>query len=130
MLWLHHDWGNYTKSARNLGRDTPPSFIDKLLDVSDWPVMSMIVEEQHLIEPHTGDDKGAGPCQAFGRAGLEIAGLDNALKEQLDGFAAIGIQVVTPRFQEHWQLLGREQPTAVLGIAGDEGGPTAVNIFA
>ena len=58
--------------------------------------MAMVVKKEHLIEPHAGEDKGAGSGQAFGGTGFEGTGLDNPLKEQLDGFAPIGIQVVLP----------------------------------
>src|SRR5262252_9589885 len=108
------------KPARNSGGDTPPPFIDNVLDLSDWPVMPMIVEEQRLIEPHTSDDKGARARQPFGGAGFEVAGLDNSLKEQFDGFPPIGIQRVLPRLDVCWQLLGRKQPAPVLSIAHDE----------
>ena len=94
------------KPARNSGRDAPPPFIDQLLDVSDRSLMSMVIQKEHLIEPHAGDDKGAGSRQAFGGAGLEVTGLDNPLKEQLDGFAAISIQVVLPRLGGAWATAG------------------------
>ena len=72
--------------------------------------MAMVVQKEPLIEPHTGDDKGAGARQAFGGADFEVTGLNNPLKEHLDGFAAIGIQVVLPRLRVRGQLLGGEQP--------------------
>ena len=83
-------------------------------------MLAMIVEEEHLIEPHTSDDKGARPRQAFGGTGLEVARLNNALKEQLDGFAPIGIQVLWPRVRGGRHLLGGEQPAALLRIEGNE----------
>src|SRR4051812_34075360 len=86
-------WLINLKSARNSGSNAPPSFIDDLLDVSDRSMMPMVVQKEHLIEPHAGDDKGAGARQAFGGADFEVTGLDEALEEQLDSFAAIGIQV-------------------------------------
>ena len=69
------------KSVRNSGCNAPASFINDLLDVSDGAVMAMIVEKQFLIEPDTGDDKGAGTRQAFGGARFEVTRLDNPLKE-------------------------------------------------
>src|SRR5687767_2597642 len=111
------------KSARNSGRDAPPPFIDELLDVSDRSMMPMVVEKEHLIEPHAGDDKGAGARQAFRGAGFEVTRLNNPLKEQLDGFAAISIQVLFPRLRVRRQLLGGEQPAALLRIGRHEVGP-------
>ena len=73
-------------------------------------MMAMVVEKEHLIEPHASDDKGTRTRQAFGGAGFEVTGLSNPLKEQLDGFAAIGIQVVFPRLRVRGQLLGVKQP--------------------
>jgi hypothetical protein len=115
---------SYSKPARNSGRDAPPSFIDDLLDVSDRAVLAIVIQKEHLIEPHTSDNKGAGARQAFRGAGFEVTGLKEALEEQLDGFAPIGIQVVLPRLRVGGQLLGGEQPAAVLRIGGHEGGPT------
>src|SRR5215213_9025942 len=86
-------------------------------------VMAMVVEKERLIEPHTGEDKGARTRQAFGGAGFEVIGLDEAREEQLDGFATISIQVPFPRVRVRWQLLGSEQPAAVLSIGGYEGSP-------
>src|SRR5262245_38761065 len=111
------------KSARNSGSNAPPSFIDELLDVSDRSMMSIVVQKEPLIEPYTGDDKGTGAGQAFGGAGFEVAGLDEALEEQFDRFAAIGIQVTFPRVGGNRQLLGSEQPAALLGIGRHEVGP-------
>src|SRR5262245_23764997 len=88
---------NYSKPAHNSGSNAPPPFIDDLFDVSDRSVMPMVVQKKHLIEPHTGDDKGARARQAFRGAGFEGTGLDDALEEQLDGFAPIGIEVTVPR---------------------------------
>src|SRR5262245_22925149 len=85
--------------------------------------MAMVIQKEHLIEPHAGNDKGPRPRQAFGWASFEVTRLDNALEEQLDGFAAIGIEVMLPRLRRRRQLLGREQPAAVLGIGGDQLGP-------
>src|SRR5215813_8575663 len=82
--------GNLMKPAHNSGSNAPPPFIDDLFDVSDRSVMPMVVQKKHLIEPHTGDDKGARARQAFRGAGFEGTGLDDALEEQLDGFAPIG----------------------------------------
>jgi hypothetical protein len=48
------------KPARNSGRDAPPPFVDDLLDVSERSMLPMVVQKEHLIEPHTGDDKGTG----------------------------------------------------------------------
>src|SRR5215213_8227316 len=114
---------SYTKCARNSGRDAPPGFIDDVLDVGDRSVMPMVVEKEHLVEPYAGEDKGTCAGQAFGRAGFEIIGLDEALEEQLDGFAAIGVEVAFPRVWVSRQLLGSEQPAAVLRIGRPEGGP-------
>src|SRR3954453_17649409 len=111
------------KSARNSGSNAPPSFIDDLLDVSDRSMMPMVVQKEHLIEQHAGDDKGAGARQAFGGADFEVTGLDEALEEQLDSFAAIGIQVPLPRVRVNRQLLGSEQPAVLLGIGRYEVGP-------
>src|SRR5262245_63157356 len=85
--------------------------------------MAMVIQKEHLIEPHAGNDKGPRPRQAFGWASFEVTRLDNALEEQLDGFAAIGIEVMLPRLRRRRQLLGREQPAAMLGIGGDQLGP-------
>src|SRR5262245_58917994 len=111
------------KPAHNSGSNAPPPFIDDLFDVSDRSVMPMVVQKKHLIEPHTGDDKGARARQAFRGAGFEGTGLDDALEEQLDGFAPIGIEVTFPRVRIRRQLLGGEQPAAVLRIGGHEVGP-------
>jgi hypothetical protein len=46
------------KSARNSGGDPPTGFIDKLLNLGNGAVVPMVVEEEDLIEPHTGNDKG------------------------------------------------------------------------
>src|SRR5882672_6983166 len=107
---------SYLKPARNSGRNAPAPFVDDLLDVSDRSVMSMVVQKEYLIEPDTRDDKGARTRQAFGGASFAVTGLDEALEKQLDGFATIGIQILFPRFPVRRQLLGREQPAAVLGI--------------
>jgi hypothetical protein len=61
--------------------------------------MSRVIQKEHLREPHAGDDKGARAGQAFGGTSLEVTSLDKPLKKQLDGFAAIGIQVVLPNLQ-------------------------------
>src|SRR5215510_2030299 len=111
------------KPAHNSGSNAPPPFIDDLFDVSDRSVMPMVVQKKHLIEPHTGDDKGARARQAFRGAGFEGTGLDDALEEQLDGFAPTGIEVTFPRVRIRRQLLGGEQPAAVLRIGGHEVGP-------
>src|SRR5918996_2966262 len=103
------------KPARNSDSNAPPPFIDALFAVSDRSMMPMVVEKEPLIEPHAGDDKGARARQAFRGAGFEVTGLDEALEEQLDGFAAIGRQVVLPRLRVSRQLLGSEQPATVLG---------------
>ena len=78
--------------------------------------MSIVTQKEHLIEPHAGDDKGAGSGQAFGGTSLEVTGLDNPLKKQLDGFAAIGIRLVLPCLQRRGQLLGRKQLAPMPGI--------------
>src|SRR5262249_16775520 len=111
------------KPAHNSGSNAPPPFIDDLFDVSDRSVMPMVVQKKHLIEQETGDDKGARARQAFRGAGFEGTGLDDALEEQLDGFAPIGIEVTFPRVRIRRQLLGGEQPAAVLRIGGHEVGP-------
>jgi hypothetical protein len=85
------------KPACNSGSNTPPPFIDELFDVSDRSMMAKVVEKERLIEPYTGEDKGARARQAFGGAGFEVTGLDEALAEQLDGFTAISVQVPFPR---------------------------------
>ncbi len=64
--------------------------------------MAIISEKEHLIEPHTGEDKGAGAGPAFSGAGFQVTGLDDALEEQLDGFAAISIQSPFPRVRVRW----------------------------
>ena len=84
-----------------------------VFDVSDGSVMAMVVEKERLIERHTGEDKGARTRQAFGGAGFEIIGLDEALEEQLDGFATISIQVTFPRVRVPRQLLGGKQRARV-----------------
>src|SRR5258707_14562344 len=101
------------KPARNSDSNAPAPFIDELLDVSDRAMMAIVLQKEHLIEPHTGDDKGARAGQAFGRAGFEVTGLDKALEEQFDRFATIGIEVPLPRLRVRRQLLGSEQPAAV-----------------
>src|SRR5262249_15254723 len=103
-----HRWcyPSNAKPAHNSGSNAPPPFIDDLFDVSDRSVMPMVVQKKHLIEPHTGDDKGARARQAFRGAGFEGTGLDDALEEQLDGFAPIGIEVTFPRVRIRRQLLG------------------------
>lgn len=50
--------------------------------------------------------------------------MDNPLEEQLDGFASIGKEGASPGLGVLGQLLGGEQPAAVLGIEGDEVRPT------
>jgi hypothetical protein len=94
------------KPARNSGSDAPPPFIAELLDVSDGSVVPMVVQKKPLIEPHTSDDKGARARQAFRRAGFEGTSLDEALEEQLDGLAPIGIEATWPRVRIGRQLLG------------------------
>src|SRR5262249_19514725 len=84
--------------------------------------MPMVVPKKRLIEPHTSDDKATRTRQAFGGAGSEVTCLDEALEEHLDSFSPIGIQVVLPRLRVGWQLLGREQPAAVLRVKGHEVG--------
>jgi hypothetical protein len=103
----------YLKPARNSGSNTPAGFIDDLLDVSDGSVMAMVVEKERLIEPHTGEDKGTRTRQAFGGAGFEVIGLDEALEEQLNGFATISIQIPFPRVRVPRQLLGGKQPSVI-----------------
>ena len=66
----------------------------------------MVVQTESLVEPYAGDDKSAGARHAFGGAGFEVTGLDEALEEYLDGFAARGIQVPFPRVRVRRQLLG------------------------
>ena len=117
---LHRDDIIYSKPARNSGGNAPAAFIDELLNMGEGPVMTIVVKKKDLIEPHAGDDKRAGPCQAFGGASFEFAGLDNPLKEQLDGFTAIGKQLPLPGLGVLGQLLGGKQPAAVLGIERDE----------
>src|SRR5215510_9278216 len=111
------------KPARNSGRNAPPSLIDHLLDVSDRSVIAIVIQKEDLIEPHASDDKGARAGQAFGGADFEVTSLNNALEEQLDGLTAIGIQVLLPRLRGRRQLLGSEQPAAVLRIGRYEDGP-------
>src|ERR1051326_8533651 len=106
----------YLKPARNSDSNAPAPFIDDLLDVSDGAMMAMVIQKEYLIEPYTGDDKGARARQAFGGAGFEVIGLDEALEEQFDCLAAIGIEVPLPRLRVRRQLLGGEQPAALLGI--------------
>ncbi|HXG21400.1 MAG TPA: hypothetical protein VNN62_20295 [Methylomirabilota bacterium] len=115
--------GNYVKSARNSGCDPPAGFIDKLLNLGKGAVVPMVVEKEHLIEPHTGTDKGPPASQPFGGAGFEVTGLHNALKEQRDRLAPIGIEVALSRGGGEGQLRGREQPAAVLGTDRHQVGP-------
>jgi hypothetical protein len=95
------------KLARNSGSNTPPPFIDDLLDVSDRSMMPMVVEKEPWIEPHTGEDKDACARQAFGGADFEVTGLDEALEEQLDGFTAIGVEVSLPQRMEQKESQSR-----------------------
>jgi hypothetical protein len=59
--------------------------------MSQWLPLTIIPEEEALIEPHTGDDKRATTGQPFGGAGFEVTSLDNPVKEQLNGFAPGGV---------------------------------------
>src|SRR5262249_19620820 len=111
---------NYLKSARNSGRDAPASFIDELLDLSERTLMAIVIQEEYLLEPHTSEDKGAGARPAFGGTDFEVTRLPKPLKEQLEGFAPIGKQLPVPGGGVLGQLLGGEQPAAVLGIERDE----------
>ena len=86
-------------------------------------MMAKVVEKERLREPDTGEDKGAGTCQAFGGAGFEVTGLEEAREEQLDGFPALSRPVPFPRVRVLRELLGSEQPTAVLGRGRHEGSP-------
>ena len=89
------------KPGRNSGRNAPPSCVNEFFNVSDGSVVSIVVEKEHVIEPHTGDDKGARTRQAFRGAGLEVTGLADGVEEQLNRFAAIGIQGMFPRVRIH-----------------------------
>ena len=87
------------KPARNSGSNAPAPFIDDLLDMSDRAMMAIVIQKEYLIEPYTGDDKGARARQAFSGAGFEATGLDEALEEQFDGLAAKSIEVPLPRLR-------------------------------
>jgi hypothetical protein len=90
------------KSSRNglssdqfmAGSNAPPSFIDEFFDVRARSVMPIVVEKEPLIEPHAGEDEGAGASQTLCGAYFGLTRLDNLLKEQLDGCVPIGLQVV------------------------------------
>jgi len=58
--------------------------------------VTIVREKEDLIEPNTGDDKHASACQSLAGQ-FEVTGLDNSLKEQLNGFASISIEVMFPR---------------------------------
>ena len=56
------------KPARNAGCAPPAGFSDKLLNLGKGPVVPIVVEKEHLIEPHTGNDKG--PAAGGGIQGM------------------------------------------------------------
>lgn len=93
-------------------------------DVSEQAVRAVVVKKERLREPHAGDAKGAGARQAFGGAGFEVTGLNDALEEQLKSLAKIGIQVSFPRLRVRGELLGGEQPTLVLSTGSHEVPPS------
>ena len=69
-----------------------------------------MVVQKGPIEPHTGDDKVPVRAKPLVGKGFEVTGLNNSLKEQLDGFAAIGIQVVLPRLGFAGNCWGEQPP--------------------
>src|SRR2546422_11593246 len=85
---------DYLKPARNSGRNAPAGLVYELFDMSVGPTLAVVTEKEHLIEPHAGDDKRTVSRQPLGRAGCEVTSLHNALKEQLDRLAPIGIEIL------------------------------------
>src|SRR4029450_1023001 len=102
------------KSARNSGSKPPPGFIDNLLDVSSGAVVTIVREKEHLVEPYASDDKRTGAGHALRRTHFEVTGLDNPLKEQLNGFAPICIEVMCPRERRGRQRFGGKQPAPLV----------------
>lgn len=86
-------------------------------------MMPIVIEKEHLVESSPGHDKSPATRQPFRRADFEVTGLHNPLEKQLNGLTPIGIQVVLPGVRIRRQLLGREQPAAVLCKEGHELSP-------
>jgi hypothetical protein len=91
--------------------------------MSHRSLMPRVVEQEHLIEPHAGHNKGPAARHPFSRADFEVAGLHNPREAQLHGLTPISLQVVLPRLRVRRQLLGSEQPAALLCLEGHEVSP-------
>ncbi len=73
-----------------------------------------------MVEPDAGNDKRAVAGQPFGRASFKVTGLDNPLKEQLDGLPALGVEIPFPGLRSGRELLGSKQPPLLRPIGGNE----------
>src|SRR5215216_4347293 len=79
--------------------------------------LPIVAQEDDLIQPHAGDHERAAAMKPFARTSLQVARLDDSLKQQFNGLFAISIQVMLETAPLRGQLRRRQQPAACLSVA-------------
>src|SRR5215207_11005193 len=83
----------------------------------------VVTQEDDLVEPYAGDDERPVAAEPLARARLQVAGLNDPLKQQLYRLLAVCIEVALPRAAPLRQLLRRQHPAAGRGVGRREGVP-------